>query len=95
MPAKIDTRLWNLEDMIRKLGFDTDPEQPEAPRYRENWYTRQANGGVNNVRVVIHPDDGYYTEVFYFDRHWSLEWKASFSSTPQAVIRAALKAVAR
>ena len=89
--TQIDTRLWNFEDMVRKLGFDTDPEQPTSPRYREQWYVRQARGGVDNVRVTIHPDDGYRVEVYYFHRHWAVEWTATFNGAPWATVRATLR----
>lgn len=92
--AKLDTRLWNLDDMVRKLGLDTDPGMDEyRGTYREAWYIRQVNGGVNNVRVCIFPNDGYRVELHYLDRHYVAEWSATFSgSTPNAVIRAAIRA---
>jgi hypothetical protein len=88
----IDTKLWNLQDMIRHLGFM--PEEHDHREYREDWYIKQVRGGTQNVRVVIHPDDGHRVEAHYLDRHFCAEWSATFSGgTPHSVIRASLKAM--
>jgi hypothetical protein len=87
----IDTKLWNLQDMIRKLGFM--PEEHGDREYREDWYIKQVNGGTRNVRAVVCPDDGHAVDIYSLDRHFCEEWHARFSpGTPHATIRATLRA---
>jgi len=91
MNTKIDTRLWNLMDMLRRLDFT--PEEHDQNQYREEWFIRPVRGGTQNLRVVIYPDDGDSVEVHYLDRHYAAEWGATFSpGTPHSVIRLSIKA---
>ena len=92
MNTKIDTRLWNLMDMLRGLGFS--PEEHDGTEYQEEWFIRPVRGGTQNLRISVHPDDGHRVEAHYLDRHYCAEYGVTFSpGTPFAVIRLSVKAM--
>jgi hypothetical protein len=87
----IDTKLWNLMDLIRSQGFT--PEEHDATQYAEEWFVRPVQGGTQNVRIVVYPNDGHRAEIHYLDRHYVAEWSAAFAGgTPHSVIRATIRA---
>jgi hypothetical protein len=80
--------ITNLIDHLQEQGYEPDGEE-HIPH--SDWYDLIVSG-IGSVRVCIHPDDDYRTDVYLFDGHMGLEWKAVLSGAPDAAIIATVEA---